>query len=583
MGKHVKKVSFQDDLEKFIKTTARPEEIRLQDNLPAIEDMLDSAPPVKKEYIDKMKEYDEDPSRLPWGPMKSFFIQGFFTPEMEKDFPFIVKDLFRGQMEELPLYMNAESDTVLLDCPDTVPRIGQEVLRGLVDMAFDGNKPAKDMLIGLYKTYYKKEYMSLKKFTLFDGTKDILAFTQDAMAMDSPPLPETEVSRLMVFLRLMGIEMTYVGYIFFFIEKRFDALKEEKKEDRTTSVTLLPKKADCEEFVETVKHLFDKDDIGYVCEKLDLFLDYFYEAASFFGMAGSYDQYADMYTEHIFYKYAPMAVKLYGDIGGDPDDLSEEDILHMTAFLYALSILSEKFSTVSTALEMALGIGEDFYTGAAMPKYRPNPAFSRKVSEKKEDVSKESAKDLPKEPLTDEKEKEYIERIAELEGRLRDKERTIQDMQAIHEEQRSRINALEKDAAGIEQDREELARFREFAANLDIEEDPLWVNQPPVDIETMKEAIKRKKIAIIGGNQNWRKKLQGLFPRWTFVYSHNYPVYFVKSAEHIFFFTDSLAHDLYYKYIAEAKAKNIPYSIIHGVDLSGNIRYIYEKTAEKGN
>ena len=55
---------------------------------------------------------------------------------------------------------------------------------------------------------------------------------------------------------------------------------------------------------------------------------------------------------------------------------------------------------------------------------------------------------------------------------------------------------------------------------------------------------------IIGGHTNWQKKLRVLFPKWRFVsLSDNLNSSVLEGMDYIYFFTDSISHTLYYKFI----------------------------------
>jgi hypothetical protein len=98
------------------------------------------------------------------------------------------------------------------------------------------------------------------------------------------------------------------------------------------------------------------------------------------------------------------------------------------------------------------------------------------------------------------------------------------------------------------------------------------------DIEDMKTAIAGLRITIIGGNDNWIKKLKQEFPNWKFVparVSGTIERSSVQKADKVYFFTDSLGHSNYYKFMQVVREFEVPYGYMHGVSIEANVRQIY--------
>lgn len=100
----------------------------------------------------------------------------------------------------------------------------------------------------------------------------------------------------------------------------------------------------------------------------------------------------------------------------------------------------------------------------------------------------------------------------------------------------------------------------------------------PIKIDEMRDAIADKKIVIIGGNVNWVKKISQIFPDWRFVsanVSSALSSSMVVNSDKVYFFTDTLGHSNYYKYMQVIRECEIPFGFLHGVNIEGNIGYIY--------
>ena len=124
-----------------------------------------------------------------------------------------------------------------------------------------------------------------------------------------------------------------------------------------------------------------------------------------------------------------------------------------------------------------------------------------------------------------------------------------------------------------------LTALREFVYN-STEDTPPTVNIP---ISEMKKAIAAKRITIVGGNENWVKKLRQEFPNWKFVsasVSSTVDNMSILKAERVILFTDTLGHSNYYKFMQTIQSHHIPFSFLHGVNIERNIIQIYDDIFE---
>lgn len=116
--------------------------------------------------------------------------------------------------------------------------------------------------------------------------------------------------------------------------------------------------------------------------------------------------------------------------------------------------------------------------------------------------------------------------------------------------------------------KQELTALREFVYN-STEDTPPTVNIP---ISEMKKAIAMKRITIVGGNENWVKKLRQEFPNWKFVsasVSSTVDNMSILKAERVILFTDTLGHSNYYKFMQTIQSHHIPFSFCMALILSG--------------
>ena len=107
--------------------------------------------------------------------------------------------------------------------------------------------------------------------------------------------------------------------------------------------------------------------------------------------------------------------------------------------------------------------------------------------------------------------------------------------------------------------------------------------EPDIPYEAMMEHIADLDIMIVGGNDNWVKKIRNMFPKWRFLSPNaSAAVSSMQTAkiDKAYFFTDTLGHSQYYKYMQVIRNRQIPFGFIHGVNIQANVQQIYQDFAE---
>ena len=90
----------------------------------------------------------------------------------------------------------------------------------------------------------------------------------------------------------------------------------------------------------------------------------------------------------------------------------------------------------------------------------------------------------------------------------------------------------------------------------------------------LSESEKNKKTK----HTNWISKMKKEFPDWIFVdpkASGTTDVMVVDKADKVYFFTDTISHSTYYKYLNVIRDRKINFGYIHGVNVEKNISDIY--------
>lgn len=127
-------------------------------------------------------------------------------------------------------------------------------------------------------------------------------------------------------------------------------------------------------------------------------------------------------------------------------------------------------------------------------------------------------------------------------------------------ELQNRIEALERDNKRLwaeivesEGNKQELNSLREFVFGLD--------NKQEYKVKELDfEGLKDLKGLIIGGHENWQRKMKELLPSFKFIPPDalNFDVSILEGVEGIFIYTNYLNHGMYYKLINEVRKKDLP-------------------------
>ena len=162
-------------------------------------------------------------------------------------------------------------------------------------------------------------------------------------------------------------------------------------------------------------------------------------------------------------------------------------------------------------------------------------------------------------------------------GRRKAKDQDIKHLRDKARASKQTVEDAERKIEALEADREELIALRNFVYNLKDEIIP-----EEDELSKMKDIISNKRIAIIGGHQNWHNKLKKLFPEWTFIYMDEFKTVTINMLEHhdyVFFYSDYLSHKSYNKCVAMLRDNKIQFGYLHGINPELIIRQVYDSMA----
>lgn len=480
-----------------------------------------------------------------------FFSNNFITPELRVEMGYLASDFLK--QKDLDQYASPryfyDFDAPHDFCEDT--------LSLLICAARKDNEYARKLLVFLYQKFYKREYNQLKRFHILhfsDLPNFIAAPTKGAYG---------ESLRTLFMADMMGIEIApdcFALYQFFHEEKEFEknpvfpkgvidqgvlkdgALKKAEK--------LLPDLFPADDDIEVTHDMYE-DLFTRICEEYDM-ADNLIDCACW---------------DLSFEERASRAIVFLWDTFGRDFEYSPDDV----AMIMAL----EDCVRGHLALKEAYVRNFEEYLGVRTSEDIKKPNIEIKSQEQQDAPKKAEPKENLEKKAAFQPEESVKAEISGLRLKLHERESTIQELRAENKSLLGQIEGLKDEKEERAKEQEELEALRKYVRSLEEEQ-----KEEEVSLDEMKAALQEHKIAVIGGNQNWVKKLAQAFPGWRFISATVSPTVSgtsIQSMERIFFFTDTLSHSSYYKFMQIARNGGIPFSYIHGVNLDENIRWIYQE------
>ena len=500
-----------------------------------------------------------------------FFLDGFLNEDMDYDFMAIACDFLKHHFDRLKEFNDLEyygNERCELSDPERALHV--KILDIIYNAAKTGDSYSVALIRLLYKTYHKKEYNQLKRFTKL-SVSEIFSLSKNEYGNCSF---ET-MGRIMGMCPFLGIELEErFSVVYLLMEKRRKEIDEEEdihflnfEEGLFQECVRQIESWQMEQQNSSKKRRYSDD-----CKKyweVDRFVEAVLEHD---GFCGDYVYRCNSnftVLETLFARTLALLKTVYPGKEFTYDDV--QTFAHITGTVEALTNIS---CMMDDSVSQLLGIVEDEYISEEEEcLFKPENVIYRDT--------KRQEKPLMQKPLVAQvssgkaAEEDYLKEISELRQRLREKERESRYFIEQYNQEKQKLSELQEVLKKQENDHEELIALRNYV--YEISEDAEEYSKQSKD--EMKAAIKDRRIVIIGGNENWIKKIRNEFPKWRFwganvsgaVNSTN-----VCSAERVYFFTDALGHSNYNKFMKVVREHKIPFSYIHEVSITANIAQIYK-------
>lgn len=436
-----------------------------------------------------------------------FFITMFFNQDMINDLgKIIMKSVGRPKVREEFTGVNTDMNEVAWN-----------VTMQLTIMKKLCAAKADDIILELYKTYYKKEYKTLRRFRTLsrDDLVSIPGNDENIFDPDKAFFVCADMARLLYVGQIMNLTFdTDVVYALQFMEKVHKLYQD--------ATVIYPK--------------WDKYPEGKIIK----------EALEINHITGC--------GSGLYRGFQAL------DVGKDCDDVERCHALLENTIVYFGNLINDMQQAINQVMEST-------------------PIKINQVPETEKHDPESKSKPITEKALINESE---IQKENEVLKKKNTKlEQDYQYVGDLYEKEKAKNAELSTALKTADIEHLELIRLREEMYRM-TEECP----QPAEDIsQEEKEAyISQFRIAIIGGHDNWTYKLKNKFKNWQFYKPEVTPSVVessLKKADHIYFFTDIMAHSSYYRYMGFVKEYGLDFSYLHTINIPANVNQIYDDLKAK--
>jgi hypothetical protein len=504
----------------------------------------------------------------------AFFLRGFITKEMFLEFWYIAKDFLQHHFDKMREFDDMYWYDVLPDY-EALPDIhmSMRILEVMYNAAKSGDEYSVELFKYLFKIYHKKEYKQLKRFSIISE--------EELFSLAGGDSDKFSVYVLAVNLQMclfMGIELKQdCSFIYRYLNKcyddfekparRFFEVKEEVLEQAKEQAAIWAEDTEAQD----KRHKSG----GKKFWEVDKFVVKMLHRE---GYTSKYVRNCGCHTEENVDELIPETLALLKSTFPDREFTYEEVQLyaHITEGVQALLYTCE---STNQNMKKILGIDDDCDDEDYIePVFNPDDInFHGKTGDKA--ARAEEPKNVPLKPVENVTydETDLITEIQELRQRLSMRERENRNLKDQYGQLKKKHTELSAEVDKYREEHGELVNLRNYVYELSENADEVTDLSEP-DIEKMKAAVSNLRITIIGGNDNWIKKLKQEFPDWKFVrarVSGTIERSSVQKADKVYFFTDTLGHSNYYKFMQVVRECEVPYGYMHGVSIEANVRQIY--------
>lgn len=534
-----------------------------------IEEFIKSAKPMRGPVVD----INIDDIVVDDRALNFFFVVSFVTDDLVED----IGDIAHTFLQMYPDGIDFEESEDILSLADPFFEeqkkiIAMRIIALIYNVAKSGDAPAAELLKYLFKTFHRSLYNQLKRFRKITA-QDLISLSTD---LNAPPISGkiavggNYLSLCIVMCPFFGIEVEEDGLWSGLCNSFFN-------------------------FFDEYRDKFTYEEVDFNAEKLAACV---HDAIDLVNQNG--DEIADMML--LSEKVINATLRDEFMSGDVLNDLLRDEESVMPSLADAMSLVSGITDSDTSAIleltssEMALMsrivILSRAYSKAVQKSFflieqimgvsdtKPEHFSAEKVPSVPVKASAKVSK--PKSYVEDAKDKSDMERkldvcsqeVVHLRSKLQESESTVRGLRSELATKKRENEELLAQIKNCADERTELIALRNYVHSLTEE-----FTEQKCSLEEMSQYVSEKNVVIVGGNQNWIKKLKNVCPKWQFI-SPNATVGLSDSvfigADMVYFFTDSLSHRNYFRYINLMREKKLRFGYMHGVNLEMNISQVYQ-------
>ena len=542
----------------------------LLDRLPSIDelnDLLQNMIESSGNFVNYMMNIQDDKKLMPdtYG-CERFFVDFFINDEMREDFPLIARDFYVHEFANIPKHQDVEYFDIEAgeDWPELM--FNRFTLGLMMNAVNSGSEYTKALFLYLHKTYYKKEYRTLKRFSKM-SLSELLAL---AKPEGRRHLYYANLSRILCIAPMYGIKFDVKCHVVYgilneFINKFGLSVGYSFDEDVGDSFK------DCRKEID---ERFDQKKLYSLDAKMSKFLGNVFQ---WLGYSPKYADWCDENDRGVEDRLAIALSILKKTFPKSNREYSAEELTLYGMILHCASAMTCNSSWLAETLRtLAYGESGTFYYDEFPSLLHPANVQVR-TGRPENDKTERQIKDFVEHTETDgcgHDESVLIEEVDKLRRKVHKLESDNSSLRASLAEKR-RLKEESKDIRKqLDASKHELAVLRNYVYKLTESDNPITDKK----IESMRETIAGYRIVIVGGHSNWLSKMKKEFPDWIFINpeaSGSTDVSIVDKADYVYFFTDTISHSKYHQFINVIRERKINFGYIHGVNIEKNIRDIY--------
>lgn len=542
----------------------------LLDRLPSIDelnDLLQNMIESSGNFVNYMMNIQNDKKLMQdtYG-CERFFVDFFINDEMREDFPLIARDFYVHEFANIPKHQDVEYFDIEAgeDWPELM--FNRFTLGLMMNAVNSGSEYTKALFLYLHKTYYKKEYRTLKRFSKM-SLSELLALAKPEGRIH---LYYANLSRILCIAPMYGIKFDVKCHVVYgilneFINKFGLSVGYSFDEDVGDSFK------DCRKEID---ERFDQKKLYSLDAKMSKFLGNVFQ---WLGYSPEYADWCDENDRGVEDRLAIALSILKKTFPKSNREYSAEELTLYGMILHCASAMTCNSSWLAETLRtLAYGESGTFYYDEFPSMFHPEDV-QVKTSRSENNKTKRQVKDFVEHAGADEcrhDESVLIEEVDKLRRKVHKLESDNSTLRAGLAEKR-RLEEESKDIRKqLEASKRELAVLRNYVYKLTESDNPITDKK----IESMRETIAGYRIVIVGGHSNWLSKMKKEFPDWLFINpeaSGSTDVSIVDKADYVYFFTDTISHSKYHQFMNVIRERKINFGYIHGVNIERNIRDIY--------